>query len=455
MSWIVRVSLFCVLLTVTIAAWGGHASLVSAQDQIYIDSMDSPDAGLLSTQSSNPDRFLIGYQDSQYVIQALEPSYNGDFYSFIGLPDSTNTRVEIDVAIAGDPRSKYALIGCRAGANDTGYMFEVHPENGSVALWRSNFDGTFTGLSSVEVSPAVLTGSASNHIAIDCQQNVITGSVNGQALVSATDDTYASGQSYIGAGAGGATVDGLLAGFDNLTITDRGGSTNVGPGLVTTANQDGMLPITDPRVDPQGALDDALWVTLAMDPAANQLAGSVDLGAEFRTMPANVALSDFYAVMYVTTPPQQPVGAWAVGFGFWSDAAGNFYDLYLRVENGVATWNLGQGTAGGGYQVLQSGPLPAGALDLTPGAVNNLAFMVYQGVAILSGATYGLDAVVTLPVAPTAGDVFVEVGFSPANPAETATLPMSVSDFSVWDLSSGLVPDIFDIPSGSVAPAAL
>jgi hypothetical protein len=454
MSWIVRVSMLCVLLVATIAAWGGHASLVSAQDQIYVDSMDSPDLGLLSPQSSNPDRFLIGYQNSQYVIQALEPSYNGDFYSFIGLPDSTNTQVEIDVAIAGDLRSKYALIGCRAGANDTGYMFEVHPENGSVALWRSNFDGTFTGLSSVQVSPAVLTGGATNHIAIDCEQNVITGSVNGQALVSATDDTYASGQSYIGAGAGGATVDGLLAGFDNLTITDKGGSTNVGPGLVTTA-QDGMTPITDPRVDPQGTLDDALWVAITEDPSASQLAGSADLGNEFRNMPANVALSDFYSELYFTTPPQYPVGTWAVGFGFWADAAGNFYDVFMQVDNGVATWNLGQGTAGGGYQVLQSGPLAAGALDLTPGAVNNLTFMVYQGVAILSGNAYGLDAVIELPALPITGDVFVEVGFSPANPAEPATLPMSVSDFSVWDMSDGMVLNVLDIPSGSLTTGSL
>jgi hypothetical protein len=455
MSWIVRVSLFCVLLSVSIAAWGGHTPLVSAQDQIAVDAMDSPSTGLLSNQSSNPDRYLIGYQNSQYVIQALEPSYNGDVYSFIGLPDSTNTRVEVDVAIAGDLRGKYALIGCRAGDGDTGYMFEIHPENGAVALWRSNFDGTFTGLSSVEVSPAVLTGSATNHIAIDCAQNLITGSVNGQALVSATDDTYAAGQSYIGAGAGGATVDGLLAGFDNLTITDRGGTTNAGPGQITTAAQDGMIPITDPRVDPQGTLDDALWVAITEDPFANQLAGSADLGNEFRNLPANVALSDFYAEMYFTTPPQYPVGAWAVGFGFWSDAAGNFYDLYMQVENGSATWNLGQGTAGGGYQVLQSGSLPAGALDLTPGAVNNLTFMVYQGVAILSGNDYGLDAVIELPSAPTTGDVFVEVGFTPVNPAEPATLPMNVSDFSVWDISGGMVLDVLDLPSGSLTQPAL
>lgn len=455
MSWIVRVSFLCLLLTLSLGAWDASAPIVSAQGQVYVDSMDSAATGLLSAQSSHPDRYLIGYQNSQYLIQGLDPSYNGDLYSFIGLPDSTNTQVEIDVSIAGDLRGKYALIGCRAGANDTGYLFEVHPETGAVALWRSNFDGTFTGLSSVQISPAVLIGTATNHIAIDCEQNVITGSVNGQPVVSATDDTYASGQSYIGAGATGATVDGLLAGFDNLTITDLGGATTVGPGMVTTANQDGWFPITDPHVDPAGTLDDSVLIPFTLDPSADQLAGSVDLASEFRPLYANVQLQDVYTYLTFVTPPQQPVGAWAVGFGFWSDDAGNFYDIFVQVENGVATWNLGQGTTGGGYQLLQSGPLPAGAVDLTPGATNDLALVLYQGVAILSGESYGMDAVVELPVLPVTGDVFAEVGFAAVNPAETATLPMSISDFSVWDMSGGMVYDLLSIPSGSLTQGSL
>lgn len=455
MSWIVRTALLCTLLCVTIAAWGGHTSPVSAQDQIHIDSMDSPDTGLLSPQSSNPDRFLIGYQNSQYLIQALEPSYNGDFYSFIGLPDSANTRVEVDVAIAGDLTGKYALIGCRAGANDTGYMFELHPDTGTVALWRSDFDGTFTALSPVQASTAVLMGSAPNHIAIDCAQNTITGSVNGQAVVSATDDTYASGQSYIGAGAGGVTVDGLLAGFDNLTVTDRAGAVSVGPGQIGTTSQDGMVPITDPRIDPAGTLDDALWIPMTVEPSASQLSGTVDLYTEFRNMPAGVQLQDVFAELYFVTPPQQPAGAWAVGFGFWADAAGNFYDLYLQVENGNATWNLGMGTGGTSYTVLQSGTLPWGAVDLTPGAENYLSLTLYQGIAILGGNDFEVGAVVEVPALPMMGDVWAEVGFTAANPAETATLPMSVSDFSVWDMSGGVVFDIFSIPSGNVSQPAL
>lgn len=454
MSWFVRTALLCSLLCFTVAAWGAHTALVFAQDQIYVDAMDSPDAGLLSPQSSNPDRFLIGYQNSQYVIQALEPSYNGDLYSFIGLPDAANTLVEVDVAIAGDLNGKYALVGCRAGASDTGYMFELHPDTGSVALWRSNFDGTFTALSSVQASAAVLVGSAINHIAIDCQENTITGLVNGQAVASATDDTYVAGQSYIGAGAGGVTTDGLLVGFDNLTVTDRAGAVSVGPGQVTTTEQDGIVSITDPHIDPLGTLNDAFWIPMTLDASAGPLAGAVDLTTEVRTMNAGVQLLDVYALLQFVTPPQLPMGEWSVGFGFWADSNGNYYDFYVHVEEGIATWNLGQGTATGVYQVLQSGTLPPGAVDLTPGAENDLTLVVYQGVAILSGNDLGADAVVELPAAPVAGDVFVEVAFQAANPAETATLPMSVSDFSVWDMSGGEVFDVFSLHSGSVAPPA-
>jgi hypothetical protein len=459
MSWIVRIALLSVLLSVTIAAWGGRAHFVSAQDQIYVDAMDSPATGLLSNQSSNPDRFLIGYQNSQYIIQALEPSYEGDFYSFVALPDSASTMVEVDVAIAGDLRGKYALLGCRAGAEHEGYMLELHPEDGGVALWRSDIDGNYTELQIVHGSAAVFTGNASNHLAIDCAADTITGYVNGQAVVSATDYTYAAGQSYIGAGAAGKTADGLLVGFDNLTITDRvGAETSVGPGLITTdqpVSQDGMSAITDPRLDPQGTLDDAVWLPMTVDPSASELAGSVDLGSEFLNMPAGVQLQDVYAEMTFVTPPSYPVGAWAVGFGFWSDPAGNFYDIYVDVANGSATWKLGQGTSDGGYRILQSGVLPPGAVDLTPGAENYLSLVVYQGVVILSGNNFGVDAVVELPVQPMTGDVFAEVGFAAANPAETATLPMSVSGFSVWDMSGGMVFDLLSIPSGGVGQSSL
>lgn len=223
---------------------------------------------------------------------------------------------------------------------------------------------------------------------------------------------------------------------------------------ISTQSPDGMVAITDPRVDPAGTLADATWIPQLVDPSAGPIIGSTELGSEFQMMPAGVHLQDVYALLTFMTPMQAPDGAWSVGFGFWSDLSGNFYDLFVQVEEGTATWNLGHGTADGAYQVLQSGPLADAAIDLTPGAENDLALVVYQGIAILSGTNHGVDAVAELPARPLSGDVFAEVGFTAANPAETATLPMSVHGFLTWDMSGGMVPDVLSIPSGSVGPSS-
>ena len=214
-----------------------------------------------------------------------------------------------------------------------------------------------------------------------------------------------------------------------------------------------MLPITDPRVDPQGTLDDALWVALAVDPSANQLAGTANLGSEFRTMPANVALSDFYAEMYFTIPHNNrrapgrldsvsgpmPLATSTTSTCRWKTATRPGISVREHPVAAIRCCNPAASAGARSYARRRQQP----------------DFMVYQGVAILSGNDFGLDAVVELPTAPTTGDVFVEVGFTPANPVETATLPMSVSDFSVWDMSAGMVLDVLDIPSGSLTTGSL
>ena len=75
----------------------------------------------------------------------------------------------------------------------------------------------------------VNTGNANNQIGIDCTGNVITALINGQSVLSTTDATYATGTSFIGAGASGDQVDGLTVGFDNLTVTDLGAAAQPTP----------------------------------------------------------------------------------------------------------------------------------------------------------------------------------------------------------------------------------
>ncbi|MEZ4506512.1 MAG: hypothetical protein R2848_11890 [Thermomicrobiales bacterium] len=103
--------------------------------------------------------------------------------------------------------------------------------------------------------------------------------------------------------------------------------------------------------------------------------------------------------------------------------------------------DTGYDSASGDYQQLQSGELPAGSVDPTPGATNFLGLTVYQGTAILSGNTYDVGAVIPLDGTPIAGDVQSEIGFlDSGNVGVADPLAMSTSDFAVWDLSSGMVP---------------
>ncbi|MEZ4504633.1 MAG: hypothetical protein R2848_01945 [Thermomicrobiales bacterium] len=207
-----------------------------------------------------------------------------------------------------------------------------------------------------------------------------------------------------------------------------------------TTEQDGIVAITDPHIDPLGTLNDAFWIPMTLDASAGPLAGAVNLTTEFRTMNAGVQLQDVYALLRFVTPPQLPMGGWSVGFGFWADSAGNYYDP-LRARRGRHC-DLESGSGNGHRHVSGAaiGHALARAVDLTPGAENDLTLVVYQGVARdperqRDWRRCGGE----LPAAPVAGDVFAEVEFQAANPAETATLPMSVSEFSVWDMSGGEV----------------
>ena len=204
----------------------------------------------------------------------------------------------------------------------------------------------------------------------------------------------------------------------------------------------GTAPITDPRVDPARTLAEASVVSLMNAPAAGPFQASADLAASdsgFSHLPSGVNLTDFYATQSYITPPTTPSGSWGFGFAFWDDGQGNSYDVFVQGTNGAALWVLGQQTPTG-YTILQSGDLAPGAVDFTPGAQNQLSLVVYQGLALLSGNDGTLDATIDLGGATGSGDVLAEVGFLADDTTSGQSLPISMSGFSVWDLSSGMYP---------------
>lgn len=467
---LIRIGLIMALLTL-VGGWVGGAHGVSAQGQTYTDAMDGSTAQLLSTESPDVAKYLYSYQNGQFIIQMLQPGLSGDLLAFAGVPDMTDSSVAVDFSIAGDLTGKYAFVGCRGADQNTGYIFEVHPDTGEAYLWRLD-PSTSANLGTVTDTSVVNVGSGNNRIEIRCQGSTITGIANGTQLLTAQDTTFTTGGSFIGAGKTTATTDTLLTGFDNLAITDlsagaaqptqapalptqapvqptqAGGFPTAIPaqptqaGSTTTSGSTETGTLTDPRVDPNGTLSDALVISLLGTPAAGPSQASDTLTSpDFKYLSSGVNLADFYATMLYTAPSAPVAGSWSYGFAFWDDGQGNSYDVFIQAKNGAAKWGFGQQTAAG-YNILQSGDLAAGAVDFTPGAQNYIGLVVANGVAVLTGND--LELATTIDTGATgSGDVSAEVGFLADDGAATTTLPVSLSGFSVYDLSPAAVAAVF------------
>jgi len=474
--------LFRIGMIVTLIAlagsWVAAVPGVSAQGTTWTDSMDAPNSGLLSGQSPDPAKFSFGYQNSQFIIQSLQQGWHGDLFAYTNVPDLTDANVAVDFSIAGDLTGKYAFVGCRDAGDGTGYMVEAHPDTGRVNIWRYDPD-TVANLATVVDTTNVHLGSANNRIEISCQGSTISGMVNGQVLVTAQDATYTSGSVFIGAGKDSTTTDLLLTGFDNLSITDLSGSAPAQPTQPSTfptaipaqPTQPATFPtaipaqpttpgdtgtgagLTDPRVDPDGTLTDALVISLLATPVGGPLrADDTLVSSDFKFLSSGVDLSELYTSLSFVTPPAV-AGSWIVGFAFWVDGQGGYTDVYIQATNGTAKWAYGQGTASG-YQILQSGDLAPGAVDFTPGAENYIGLVVAQGMAILTGNDMNLAASVDLGGATGSGDVQGEVGFRADDPNAGLTLPVSLSAFRVWDLSPAAVAAVFASEEPTEVPAA-
>jgi len=210
-----------------------------------------------------------------------------------------------------------------------------------------------------------------------------------------------------------------------------GGQLLPGAGPVSAA-QESQAAITDPRVDPNAALLDAIDYASNETPAAGPLQGSYDLASgQFQYLSAGVSLQYVYAQYSYVVPPNDLPGNWLVGFTFWGDPGGTVYDLFVRDWNGDLKWGVGA-SQGGAEQIFQSGDVDASAIDTTPGHSNQLSLVVSPGTVMLANNSKVL-AVYTMQIAKI-GDVSAEVGFLADDQSTTQTVPMSLSQMYVWDL---------------------
>ena len=90
--------------------------------------------------------------------------------------------------------------------------------------------------------------------------------------------------------------------------------------------------------------------------------------------------------------------------------------------------------AGGEYTLIESGDMPAGSVDLTPGAENSMSLLVYNGSAILM-VNGQMAATFRLTAQPIAGDIAERVELAGAAQTSTQPITMSTHGFMVWDMA--------------------
>ncbi len=224
-----------------------------------------------------------------------------------------------------------------------------------------------------------------------------------------------------------------------------GGRTAPAAGAIGAAFQPapgdaGGRAIADPRADPEGTLRDALAIARVTPPVAGPLeaTGSFESAAP-EYLSSGVQVEQFFA-QYSFVVPATPDQNWMMGFTFWDDGRGNYYDLSILSDAGSTYWGLGV-TADYGYRVEQTDTVTnAAILDSTPGAVNTLSLIFYDQVAIVAGNNAQILAQVDLGVSGI-GDVRAKVGWVAEKGTPEPPVTISISDFSVWELpSDGVLP---------------
>jgi hypothetical protein len=449
MNTLLRIALLCALIS-SVIGWVDASSPAAAQSAAYTDTMDSEAEGLISTESPDPATISFAYQDGTFVVQAPNQPAPKEILTDIKTPSMQGTQVLFDVAIDGDVNLKYVVAGCRAGPNHSGYHLMVDLDTAEATL--SSRDGEHSWvLGRTEAPVPLTTGATMNQIGIACEDTRISAIVNGVTVLTAFDTEYTAGSSYLGVGSRVGAVGGLTATFDNLTVADLGSSGfDTSPGEsheLAPAPSNEPAVLSAPPYDPEAAYVQSAITSVLTPPVAEPVRRTGPVAPnQAANVPLGVQLDELYAELTFITPLQSS-GLWLFGFCFWVDPAGNCTDFFIQSDGAAAHWGLGAYTANG-YTLLDSGDMPAGSVDLTPGAENVMAVVVYQGSAVL-GANGQVAASFFLNSQPAAGDVVERIEYSNDDPA-AQPLIMTATDVAVWDLSDvGLMVD-YETPDSSV-----
>ncbi len=389
---------------------------------VYVDDMTEASVGLLSEETTQPDRFDYSYLGGLYFITAFESDYSGEVRSFIDVPPLSNTRLTIDITIAGDAAGKFALLGCRNVETNAGYELEFQPASGVLALWRIDPSGG-TQLNATVDLDQLNPGFDFNTLTLECRSSTITGSVNGQSVVSTDDASYQEGLSYIGAGAYDESTGTLVAIFDNLLLED----------LDRTEVTGGDADPVD-TIDIRAAYLNDLITIGTTPPTTGPMETTFTLSpSDVEVLAAGVTTTSFYAEATFRSPDVRLGSYWTIGFCFWVSPGSPCTTVGIGVSETGTRWLLTHEGERGQEQIIWSGDVDN--IDLTPGAANTIGLYVNATRGLLTINAEPIAATFDVNADPVPGDVLLRSFFQITDPRPDDLASIAVTGFQVWDLT--------------------
>lgn len=111
-----------------------------------------------------------------------------------------DAQIEVDAGKLGGPDANRIGLICRS--NGTSYYFFIIGSDGYYGLGVfAGGKAALLGQSTMQVSPAIHTGTAVNHLRMDCAGPQLSGSVNGVQVANVRDESLRNGEVGILGGA--------------------------------------------------------------------------------------------------------------------------------------------------------------------------------------------------------------------------------------------------------------
>ena len=206
----------------TAATTGGNATKPSAGGGIlFSDALDDLATGRLARSSPQPSNFVVGYGSDGYLLQKVNPSFQG--LVSVSVPISAgaadDATIAVDAKVIDPTANRFVALACRDQSTaNSGYRFSVVPASGMVAISRVD-GGAATALVGPVDASALLRNQVTNRLELSCVGANISGRINGTEVASAQDGAYRQGGLLIAAGADASGPVTVEAHFRNLVVT--------------------------------------------------------------------------------------------------------------------------------------------------------------------------------------------------------------------------------------------